>query len=133
MFQKISNFQNFQVFKFLISKFQKIFWNPRCYQHLWCLYFCSTIMPSFSKEIIRILYLRTHHYLLQRAITDWVVSLQTGKRKIGSFVNIWHGIAGEVFALDDETILIEDFTYDGQVKHRMSHNLATWDRLINFL
>ena len=40
-------------------------------------------------------------------------------------MNIWHGIAGEVFALDDETILIEDFTYDGQVKHRMSHNLAT--------
>merc|ERR1712032_888676 len=38
----------------------------------------------------------------------------TGKRKIGSFVNIWHGIAGEVFAIDDETILIEDFTYDGQ-------------------
>jgi len=41
-------------------------------------------------------------------------SAATGKRKIGSFVNIWHGIAGEVFALDDETILIEDFTYDGQ-------------------
>ena len=39
-----------------------------------------------------------------------------GKRKIGSFVNIWHDIGGEVFALDDETILIEDFTYDGQVK-----------------
>jgi len=41
-------------------------------------------------------------------------SAAIGKRKIGSFVNIWHGIAGEVFALDDETILIEDFTYDGQ-------------------
>ena len=40
-----------------------------------------------------------------------------GKRKIGSFVNIWHDIGGNVFALDDETILIEDFTYDGQVKH----------------
>merc|ERR1711971_1311850 len=41
-------------------------------------------------------------------------SAAIGKRKIGSFVNIWHGIAGEVFALDDETILIEDFTYDGE-------------------
>merc|ERR1711971_929366 len=28
-------------------------------------------------------------------------SAAKGKRKIGSFVNIWHGIAGEVFALDD--------------------------------
>merc|ERR1719398_535097 len=43
-------------------------------------------------------------------------SAAQGKRKVGSFVNIWHGIAGEVFALDDQTILIEDFTYDGQVK-----------------
>merc|ERR1711936_363491 len=41
-------------------------------------------------------------------------SAAQGKRKVGSFVNIWHGIAGEVFALDDQTILIEDFTYDGQ-------------------
>merc|ERR1719186_850949 len=41
-------------------------------------------------------------------------SPSTGKRKIGSFVNIWHDIGGNVFALDDETILIEDFTYDGQ-------------------
>jgi len=41
-------------------------------------------------------------------------SAAIGKRKIGSFVNIWHDIAGEVFALDDQTILIEDFTYDGQ-------------------
>jgi len=38
----------------------------------------------------------------------------SGKRKIGSFVNIFHDIAGEVFAIDDETILIEDFNYDGQ-------------------
>lgn len=41
-------------------------------------------------------------------------SAATGKRKIGSFVNIFHDIAGEVFALDDETILIEDFNYDGE-------------------
>ena len=39
----------------------------------------------------------------------------TGKRKIGSFVELWHDVAGEVFALDDETILIENFVYDGQV------------------
>jgi len=42
------------------------------------------------------------------------IESSSGKRKIGSFVNIWHDIGGEVFALDDETILIEDFTYDGQ-------------------
>merc|ERR1712010_329558 len=41
-------------------------------------------------------------------------SPSTGKRKIGSFVNIWHDIGGNLFAPDDETILIEDFTYDGQ-------------------
>ena len=45
------------------------------------------------------------------------MELIAGKRKVGSFVNIWHGIAGEVFALDDQTILIEDFTYDGQVEY----------------
>ena len=39
----------------------------------------------------------------------------TGKRKIGSFVELWHDVAGEVFALDDETILIENFVYDGEV------------------
>ena len=35
----------FKIFKFpffLISKFQKVFWNPRCYQHLWCLYLLNT-------------------------------------------------------------------------------------------
>jgi len=29
-------------------------------------------------------------------------------------VELWHDVAGEVFALDDETILIENFVYDGQ-------------------
>ena len=33
-FYKFSKFSNFQ-----ILTFQKVFWNPRCYQHLWCLYF----------------------------------------------------------------------------------------------
>ena len=47
------------------------------------------------------------------------MELIAGKRKVGSFVNIWHGIAGEVFALDDQTILIEDFTYDGQVEYQI--------------
>ena len=38
----IKIFQIFQIFKFpnfQISKLQKVFWNPRCYQHLWCLYY----------------------------------------------------------------------------------------------
>ena len=47
------------------------------------------------------------------------MELIAGKRKVGSFVNIWHGIAGDVFALDDQTILIEDFTYDGQVEYQI--------------
>ena len=38
-----SNFKKFKSFKknqiFLkLQRFQKVFWNPRCYQHLWCLY-----------------------------------------------------------------------------------------------
>merc|ERR1712080_497442 len=35
-------------------------------------------------------------------------------KKIGTFVNIFHDIAGTAYALDDKTILIKDFTYDGQ-------------------
>ena len=34
--------------------------------------------------------------------------------KIGSFKNIYHNIGGEAYALDSSTILIKDFTYDGE-------------------
>ena len=39
MFQNFPNLKMFEFSNFWISKFQKVFWNPRCYQHLWCLYF----------------------------------------------------------------------------------------------
>ena len=39
-------------------------------------------------------------------------------KQIGSFVELHHGVAGDVFALDEETIVIKNFVYDGQVLHR---------------
>merc|ERR1712025_1128485 len=38
----------------------------------------------------------------------------TSVKKIGNFVNIFHDIAGEVFATDSNTVLIKGFTYDGE-------------------
>merc|ERR1712038_1776049 len=38
----------------------------------------------------------------------------TGMKQIGSFVELHHGVAGDVFALDEETIVIKNFVYDGQ-------------------
>ena len=35
-------------------------------------------------------------------------------KKIGEFVNIFHDIGGTVFALDDKTIVVKDFNYDGE-------------------
>ena len=34
--------------------------------------------------------------------------------KIGSFRNIYHDIGGVAYALDEQNILIKDFTYDGE-------------------
>lgn len=33
---------------------------------------------------------------------------------LGSFVNYYHGIGGSAYAIDSNTILIKDFTYDGE-------------------
>lgn len=33
---------------------------------------------------------------------------------LGSFVNYYHGIGGSAYAIDSHTILIKDFTYDGE-------------------
>merc|ERR1719412_557039 len=38
----------------------------------------------------------------------------TGMKQIGSFVELHHGVAGDVFALDEDTIVIKNFVYDGQ-------------------
>ena len=38
-----------------------------------------------------------------------------GMKQIGSFVELHHGVSGDVFALDEETIVIKNFVYDGQV------------------
>ena len=37
-------------------------------------------------------------------------------KEIGRFTNIFHDIAGTAFALDEKTIVIKDFNYDGEVK-----------------
>ena len=38
----------------------------------------------------------------------------SGLEKIGSFVNIFHDISGDVFKVDSSTLLIRGFTYDGE-------------------
>ena len=35
------------------------------------------------------------------------------KIKIGELKNLHHGVSGSVFAIDDNTIVIENFNYDG--------------------
>merc|ERR1712027_235165 len=37
----------------------------------------------------------------------------SGEKYIGSFTNYYHDIAGKVFAVDDQTLRIEGFEYDG--------------------
>merc|ERR1712165_633508 len=37
-----------------------------------------------------------------------------GMKQLGSFVELHHGVGGDVFALDEETIVIKNFVYDGQ-------------------
>ena len=38
----------------------------------------------------------------------------SGEKYIGDFTNHYHGIAGKVFAVDEHTLRIEDFKYDGE-------------------
>ena len=38
----------------------------------------------------------------------------SGEKYIGSFTNYYHDIAGKVFAVDDQTLRIEGFAYDGE-------------------
>ena len=35
------------------------------------------------------------------------------KIKIGDLSNLHHGVSGEVYAADDNTIVVENFKYDG--------------------
>ena len=58
-FKKSQKFQKIESFKknLIFLKFQscqKVYWNPRCYQHLWCLYLIKksnsvTIIASFCE------------------------------------------------------------------------------------
>merc|ERR1712038_1941196 len=41
-------------------------------------------------------------------------TIDTGMKQIGSFVELHHGVAGDVFALDEGTIVIKNFVYNGQ-------------------
>ena len=41
-------------------------------------------------------------------------SSRGSQKKIGSFVNIFHDIAGEVFATDTDSVVLKGFTYDGE-------------------
>merc|ERR1712243_329444 len=41
-------------------------------------------------------------------------SRDNGLRKLGSYKNIFHDIGGDAYAVDESTILIKGFTYDGE-------------------
>ena len=50
----------------------------------------------------------TYRYIVHIRITV------SGEKYIGSFTNYYHDIAGKVFAVDDQTLRIEGFKYDGE-------------------
>ena len=43
-----------------------------------------------------------------------VASSDAEKIKLGDIETFHHGAGGEVFALDEKTLMIKDFTYDGR-------------------
>ena len=45
-----------------------------------------------------------------------VASTSAEKIKLGDIETFHHGAGGEVFALDEKTLMIKDFTYDGRGK-----------------
>lgn len=49
-----------------------------------------------------------------------VSGAQCEKIKIGELSTLHHAVSGDVFALDDKTIMIQDFNYDGAGKGRTS-------------
>merc|ERR1719430_766385 len=52
--------------------------------------------------------------LLLLMLQSTVIAQAESEKKIGEFINIFHDIAGTAYAVDDHTILIKGFTYDGQ-------------------
>merc|ERR1712038_508038 len=61
-----------------------------------------------GKTLYQYLYLSSSSSPVSSTTSD------TGMKQIGSFVELHHGVAGDVFALDEETIMIKNFVYDGQ-------------------
>ncbi len=53
-----------------------------------------------------------HKHLITLAIAAFAVAAN-GEVKVGKFRNLHHGIAGTVYAVDEHTLRIEDFEYDG--------------------
>merc|ERR1712038_292695 len=53
-------------------------------------------------------------YLSSSSSSASFTTSDTGMKQIGSFEELHHGVAGDVFALDEETIMIKNFVYDGQ-------------------
>merc|ERR1712038_2019688 len=61
-----------------------------------------------GKTLYQYLYLSSSSSPVSSATSD------KGMKQIGSFVELHHGVGGDVFALDEETIVIKNFVYDGQ-------------------
>ena len=58
-----------------------------------------------------------NHHLFVILFTSTLLSLSSCEQphgtRIGRFRNLQHGIEGEVYALDEKTLFIKDFEYDG--------------------
>ena len=74
----------------------------RCFQALY-LYSVLTHLQTF--QIINMKVLSVLAICLSAALAE--------KIKIGDLSNLHHGVSGEVYAADDNTIVVENFKYDG--------------------
>ena len=61
-----------------------------------------------------------------------VASSGAEKIKLGDIETFHHGVGGEVFALDEKTLMIKDFTYDGRGKRGGENKKAENSSLFYF-
>ena len=52
--------------------------------------------------------------LFLSALTVICVQSNASEIKVGEFKNLQHGIGGTIYKVDDHTLLIKEFTYDGK-------------------
>ena len=71
----------------------------------WCQALYSVLTHLQTFQIINMKVLSVLAICLSAALAE--------KIKIGDLSNLHHGVSGEVYAADDNTIVVENFKYDG--------------------